>query len=104
VVKKIADEIAALLPSDDYDGSFYTSGTPWETLYAVDGGDIDWMYHDMNVIPFVIELNSRRLGFQPDYDTWRNKTVQKLRPAWMLLLDKTLLLSNGRGGGIRPFR
>jgi hypothetical protein len=104
VVKKIADEIAALLPSDDNDGSFYTSGTPWETLYAVDGGDIDWMYHDMNVIPFVIELNSRRLGFQPDYDTWRNKTVQKLRPAWMLLLDKTLLLSNGRGGGVRPFR
>ena len=66
----------------------YRPGTPWEILYGVDGGDVDWMYDQHQVIPYVIELNSSREGFQPRYDQWRDKTVEKNRPAWQYLLDR----------------
>lgn len=66
----------------------YTAGTAWETLYSVDGGDIDWMYNEMQVIPFVIEVSSDSEGFQPDYAQWRDKTVERNRAGWQLLLDR----------------
>jgi len=68
----------------------YQAGTPWELLYGVDGDDIDWMYTTLNVYPYVIELNNRKQGFQPDYKAWRDKTVKRIRPAWKILLNKTL--------------
>lgn len=73
----------------------YKAGTAWELLYSVDGGDIDWMYEAYQVIPYVIELNSRWQGFHPNYNRWRDKTVKRNRPGWMYLLDR---LSQG---GIR---
>lgn len=36
----------------------YKPGTAWELLYNADGGDIDWMYTQHQVIPYVIEVNS----------------------------------------------
>jgi hypothetical protein len=45
----------------------YEPGTAWELLYSVDGGDIDWLYAEQQVIPYVLEVNSRAEGFQPDY-------------------------------------
>lgn len=65
----------------------YTAGTPWELLYSADGGDIDWMYTEYQVIPYVIEVNSRREGFQPDFSK-RKPTVELNRKAWQLLLDR----------------
>ena len=35
---------AALIPRDDGAGTYH-AGTPWEEVYAVDGTDVDWMYH-----------------------------------------------------------
>ena len=72
----------------------YTAGTAWETLYSVDGSDIDWMYSTYQVIPYVIEVNSSRDGFQPDYSK-RQPTVELNRKAWQLLLDRL------DGSGIR---
>jgi hypothetical protein len=72
----------------------YTAGTAWETLYSVDGSDIDWMYATYQVIPYVIEVNSSRDGFQPDYSK-RQPTVELNRNAWQLLLDRL------DGSGIR---
>jgi carboxypeptidase T len=66
----------------------YKPGTAWELLYNADGGDIDWMYVEHQVIPFVIEVNSTMAGFHPSYSKWRNKTVERNRPGWMLLLTK----------------
>lgn len=66
----------------------YRPGTAWELLYNADGGDIDWMYHEHQVIPYVIEVNSTFAGFHPSYSKWRNKTVERNRPGWQLLLDK----------------
>jgi carboxypeptidase T len=66
----------------------YTAGTAWEILYSVDGGDIDWMNAEYQVIPYVFELNSRSEGFQPPYERTRDRTVKKIRKGWMYLLEK----------------
>ncbi len=79
VVESIGNEMGRLLG--------YTPGTSWETLYAVDGSDIDWMYSQYQVIPYVIEVSSSSDGFQPSY-TKRDPTVQKNRKGWQLLLDR----------------
>jgi hypothetical protein len=87
VVEPLGQQMAALVPSDSGTGN-YTAGLAPDLLYSVDGDDIDWMYHEAHVIAFAIELGSDAQGFQPSYDDWRDKTVQKLRPAWQLLLDR----------------
>ncbi len=94
IVAGIGKKMAQSLPSDNGNKT-YTYGTPWELLYAVDGGDVDWMYGNYGIIPYVIELSSTREGFQPSYSTWRDKTVAKLRAAWGLLLDRV------EGSGVR---
>lgn len=66
----------------------YVPGTPWELLYNADGGDIDWMYAKYQVMSYVLELNSRREGFQPSYSKWRQKTVERNRVGWQHLLDR----------------
>ncbi len=86
VVESIGKQMGSLLK--------YTAGTAWETLYSVDGGDIDWMYSEYQVIPYVIEVNSASDGFQPDYSK-RGPTVELNRKAWQLLLDRL------DGAGIR---
>ncbi len=80
VVEKIGKEIAQKIN--------YTPGTAWELLYNADGGDIDWMYEAYQVIPYVIEVNSRSEGFHPDYNLWRDKTVKRNRPGWKHLLTR----------------
>ncbi|WP_127716952.1 M14 family metallopeptidase [Halobacteriovorax sp. HLS] len=85
IVEKIGKQMGAAVN--------YAPGTAWELLYSVDGSDIDWMYNAYQVIPYVLEVNSRREGFQPSYSKWRDKTVQRNRAAWMLLLDRM----NGTG-------
>jgi len=65
----------------------YKPGTSWEILYETDGGDIDWMLGKYQVIPYVLELNSRSVGFHPDYKL-RQPTVEKVRVAWQYLLDR----------------
>lgn len=82
IVEGIGKEIGDLIG--------YKPGTSWELLYDVDGGDIDWMYNAFGVIPYVIEVNSSREGFHPDYAKWRDVTVERNRNGWMHLLDRTL--------------
>jgi hypothetical protein len=83
VVEGIGREMGRLLN--------YKTGTPWELLYNADGGDIDRLYQEMQVIPYVIELNaSSHGGFHPDYAKWRDITVEKNRAGWQLLLDRAL--------------
>lgn len=66
----------------------YEPGTAWELLYSVDGGDIDWMYAAHQVLPYVLEVNSSRQGFQPSYSQWRDVTVERVRPSWQHLLER----------------
>ncbi len=37
------------------------------------------MYRRYQVLPYVIEVNARHVGFQPSYAQYRQKTVEKLR-------------------------
>jgi hypothetical protein len=87
VFEDIGKKMGAALPSDDGVHT-YQAGTPWELLYGVDGDDFDWMYTAYGVNGFGIEVNSAQAGFQPSYSQWRDKTVQKTRPAWQMLLDR----------------
>ncbi len=80
VVEPIGKTLAKMLD--------YVPGTSWEILYSVDGGDIDWMNAEYQVIPYVFEVNSRAEGFQPDYKSTRDRTVLKVRPAWQYLLEQ----------------
>jgi hypothetical protein len=93
VVEGIGNTMAGLLETESGRGT-YEPGTPWDILYGVDGGDIDWMYNAHHVIPYVIELNSRSAGFQPRYSL-RQPTVEKMRKAWGLLMDRM------SGSGVR---
>jgi carboxypeptidase T len=65
----------------------YQPGTAWETLYSVDGSDIDWMYEAEQVIPYVIEVSPRSDGFHPSYDK-RDATVERNRLGWQFLLER----------------
>lgn len=85
-VAGIGHQLASRLPKDGASGT-YTPGTSWEILYAVDGGDIDWYYHEHGVLPYVIEVNSGAQGFQPPY-SWRQRTVEKNRAGWGYMIDR----------------
>jgi len=87
VVEGIGDAMATKIVNDNGKGH-YVSGISSDIIYAVDGSDLDWMYHEAGVIPYVIEVNSSTEGFQPSYSKWRNKTVARLQPAWQFLLDR----------------
>jgi carboxypeptidase T len=87
VVEGTGQEMAKLLVSDNGRNG-YRAGTSSELLYSTDGTDIDWMYHEYQVIPYVIEVNSDGEGFQPGYARWRDITVKRQRGAWQLLLTK----------------
>ena len=86
VVEPIGQAMAESIPSETGDGT-YRAGTAWELLYDVDGSDIDWMYHDHHVLAYCIEVTSDQSGFQPPF-SHRQSTVESVRPAWQLLLDK----------------
>jgi len=66
-------------------------------MYAVDGDYITSAYGRWGVPAFLIEVNNRALGFQPEYDEWRDKTVAKVRAGWQALLrriwNKTIFIS-----------
>lgn len=90
IVEGIGKKMGALLD--------YTPGTSWETLYSVDGSDIDWMYEQHQVIAYVIEVSPRSDGFGPSYDK-RDATVLKNRKGWQFLLER---LEGAGIHGIRP--
>ena len=79
VVEGIGKELGKVLD--------YEPGTAWELLYSVDGSDIDWMYAQEQVIPYVIEVSPSRDGFQPPYSK-RNETVERNRSGWQYLLER----------------
>ncbi len=84
VVEGIGKEMAQALD--------YSPGTGWELLYSVDGSDIDWMWAEQQVIPYVIEVSPRSDGFQPNYAK-RDPTVKRNRKGWQYLLNRL----NGAG-------
>jgi hypothetical protein len=89
IVQKWGSAFSKLLKKDDGGGT-YTYGTGWEILYPVDGDDISWMYNEVNALAYVVEMNGSNQGFQPNYERWRNRTVEAQRPGWQFLLNQLL--------------
>lgn len=96
IVQKIGSDFSKLLKTDSGKGN-YTYGTGWEILYPVDGDDISWMYNEVNTLAYVVEMNSSAQGFQPNYDKWRNKTVEGQRAGWEFLINQLLTGPQARG-------
>ncbi len=79
--------VAASRMQGDVAGTWFQFGTPWELLYSVDGDTDGWMYGDLGAVGVTYELNSDSQGFQPDYATWRETTVQRARAGWRYTLE-----------------
>ena len=82
--------LKAILVDDTGTPGRYGTGPIWSTIYLVDGGSIDTQYNLYGAYGFTIEVNAQAQGFQPDFNFWRNITVQRQRTAWTWFLDKTL--------------
>ena len=84
VFRDVSSWMAARLINDSNNG-YYSNGTAWELLYAVDGDSDGWLYGNAGAIATTIEMNQ---SFQPDYSTWRDSTVIRNRAGWQYLLDR----------------
>ena len=88
---EVAQGLNSILENDSGVTGQYATGPIWSTIYLADGGSIDTQYSLYGAYSYVIEVNSGASGgFQPDYATWRNVTVERQRRAWTYFLDKTL--------------
>lgn len=83
LISKVANEVAALLPTDSGRGT-YTAGTPWQLLYSVDGDSMGYMFGEYGALALTFEINQE---FQPDYDI-KTATVVKHRKAWAYFLNR----------------
>lgn len=88
LVENLGQTVASKLVRDSGSGK-YTPGYSYTLLYPVDGGSNDWMYGVLNAFGYVIEVNSQNQGFQPSFARWRDSTVERNRPGWQWVLDRT---------------
>jgi len=77
-----------ILENDNGQTGQYAIGDIYSTIYPADGNSVDDIYGENGTFSYVIEVNSS--SFQPDYQTWRNITVQRQRKAWQFFLDHAL--------------
>jgi carboxypeptidase T len=88
---EIGGALNSVLQDDTGRTGNYRMGTSFDTLYLTDGTSDDESYGRMGTFSYCIEVNSDRAGgFQPDYNHWRDATVQRQRTAWQFFLDQTL--------------
>jgi len=89
---EVGQGLNSILENDQGVTGQYATGPIWSTIYLADGGSIDTQYNVYGAYSYVIEVNNGGVsgGFQPDYATWRDVTVQRQRTAWTYFLDKTL--------------
>lgn len=85
ISRVIAEDYAAEIVQADGGIGFLAS--PFGS--RVDGIGRDQHAHDSGAIAFVTEINiDTEGGFQPNYATWRDATVQGQRPGWSWLIDR----------------
>jgi hypothetical protein len=83
-----ANQLNNRVENDDGQVGQWTIGNSAEALYSAPGAADDHAFGAIGAISFTFELNS--YDFQPDYDTYRDVTVERQRAAWQYLLDQTL--------------
>ena len=88
---EVAQGLNSILEDDNGVTGKYATGATWSTIYLVDGGSSETQYAVYGANAFTVEVNNSAAGgFQPDYATWRDVTVQRQRTSWSYFLDKTL--------------
>jgi carboxypeptidase T len=86
--RSIGNEMRLHLEDDDGQKNTYQVGTAPGLLYEADGTDLDWQWQEHGVLAYTIEANSSGLGFQPNYDRWRDVTVKRQEGAWKALIAR----------------
>lgn len=85
ISRVIAEEYAQQIIQAD--GGVGYNAAPYGS--RVDGTGRDQQYFENGSIAFVVEINSSfEGGFHPDYDTYRDPTVEGHRPAWRWLINR----------------
>jgi hypothetical protein len=103
LVSSVANELAAILPSDTGHGN-YDPGTPWQLLYDVDGDSMSYLHGEFGALAITFEINQ---AFIPNYDV-KAPTVLKHRKAWTYFLNRlekgllTLKVVDGRTNEVVP--
>jgi carboxypeptidase T len=87
---KLAQSMNAELENDSGEKNKYEVGTAPEVIYEADGTDLDWQFKELGTLAYTLEINSSRQGFQPDFKTWRDVTVERQRGAWQQMLREGL--------------
>lgn len=85
---ELGSELNSILENDNGFTGMYATGPSWSTIYTTDGTSDDNHYGKYGTFSFCIEVNSS--GFQPDYNQYRDITVERHRTAWKFFLNKTL--------------
>jgi len=85
---EFGNELNSVLKNDQGYTGQYLTGPGWDTIYVTDGSSDDYHYGHAGAMSICIEVNGS--GFQPDYNQWRDITVERQRTAWQFLLNKTL--------------
>ncbi len=71
---------------DNNQTNTYLVGSAPEIIYEADGSDLDWQWKEHGVFAFTIEVNAS--SFRPDYNGWRNITVERQEGGWQTLLKR----------------
>lgn len=85
---EFGNELNSILENDQGYTGQYLTGPGWDTIYLTDGSSDDYHYGHAGTMSICIEVNGS--GFQPDYNQWRDVTIERQRTAWQFLLNKTL--------------
>jgi len=84
----LAKQLNSKLENDRGKTGKYAYGPIHSVIYNADGGSVDTCYGQYGTFGYGIEVNG--WSFMPDYDNWRDVTVQRQRAAWQFFLNKTL--------------
>ncbi len=88
LLRSVGSALNEIVENDDGQTGQWAIGASGDAIYHAPGGADDNAYGAAGAVAFTFELNSS--GFQPEYSTWRDITVQRQRVAWGYLLDQTL--------------
>ena len=84
--KSIGLAMRAQVQDDNGKTNTYGTGPAPDVIYEADGTDIDWQWKEAGVLSFAYEVNSSRIGFQPDFEKWRNVTLKRQEGGWKEML------------------
>ena len=84
----VGGELNQLVENDQGQTGNWTIGPAAEAIYQASGSALDQAYGTFGALAFTFELNST--SFYPNYDKWRDVTVERQRSAWQTLLRRTI--------------